>query len=123
MNFPEVVRRYAITLLDAAEETGVLDGARRDLEGIEMALDGSHELRDFLQNRLVNDESKQAALERVFDGRVDALAMNFMRLLVQRGRAGMLHEITQACLQIMDERSGVATGQVRSAVALDQRRS
>jgi len=120
MNFPEVVRRYAITLLDAAEETGVLDGARRDLEGIEMALDGSHELRDFLQNRLVNDESKQAALERVFDGRVDALAMNFMRLLVQRGRAGMLHEITQACLQIMDERSGVATGQVRSAVALDQ---
>lgn len=120
MNIPEVVRRYAVTLLDAAEETGALEDTRRDLEGIGTALAGSGELRDFLQNRLVQDESKQTALERVFDGRVGALAMNFMRMLVQRGRASMLREVTQACLQIIDERSGVSTAQVRSAVALDQ---
>jgi len=29
MNAPEVVRRYAATLLDAAEETGVLDAVRK----------------------------------------------------------------------------------------------
>ncbi len=120
MNIPEVVRRYAVTLLDAAEETGALDNTRRDLEGIDAALNGSSELCDFLQNRLVSIDSKQAALEKVFEGRVEALAMNFMRLLVQRRRAEMLQETTQACLQIIDERSGVSTAHVRSATALDQ---
>ena len=120
MNIPEVVRRYAVTLLDAAEETDVLDNTRRDLEGIDAALDASEELRDFLQNRLVSNDSKQAALEKVFQGRVEALMMNFMRLLVQRRRVGMLPKITQACLQIIDERSGVSTAHVRSAVALDE---
>jgi F-type H+-transporting ATPase subunit delta len=120
MNIPEVVRRYAVTLLDAAEETGVLEATRRDLEGIEATLGASEELGDFLRNRLVNDDLKQAALEKVFQGQSEALMMNFMRLLVQRGRAGMLREITQACLQIIDERSGVSTAHVRSAVALDQ---
>ncbi len=120
MNIPEVVRRYAVTLLDAAQETGVLDSTRRDLEGIDAALNASSELRDFLSNRLLSNDSKQAALEQVFEGRVETLVMNFMRLLVQRGRAGMLQEITTACLQIIDERSGVSTAHVRSAVALDE---
>lgn len=119
MNIPEVVRRYSATLLNAAEETGVLDTTRRDLEGVDAALDASQELRDFLQNRLVSNDSKQAALEKVFQGRVEVLAMNFMRLLVLRGRAGMLQEAARACLQIIDERSGVSTAHVRSAVALN----
>jgi F-type H+-transporting ATPase subunit delta len=120
MNIPEVVRRYAITLLDAAQETGAQSTMRRDLEGISAVLGASSELGDFLRNQLIGIELKQGALEKMFDGRVEALTMNFMRLLVQRRRGGMLQEITQACLQILDERSGVSTANVRSAVALDE---
>ena len=46
--------------------------------------------------------------------------MNFMRLMVRRGRANMLAQVTQACLQIIDERSGIAMAQVHSAIALDE---
>ena len=33
MNAPEVVRRYAVTLLEAADETGVIEPITRDVEG------------------------------------------------------------------------------------------
>ena len=120
MNIPEVVRRYSVTLLDAAQETGVAEETRRDLEGISATLDASEELRTFLLNRLIGINLKESAVEKLFADRVGALTMNFMRLLAQRGRANMLAQVTQACLQIIDERSGIATAQVRSAIALDE---
>ena len=62
MNIPEVVRRYAVTLLDAAEETGALEDTRRDLEGIGTALAGSGELRDFLHCLLYTSPSPRDGL-------------------------------------------------------------
>ena len=120
MNIPEVVRRYAVTLLDAAQETGVEEEIKRDLQGIEATLDSSQELHVFLQNRLLGFKAKQEALEKLFADHVATLTMNFIRLLAQRGRAAMFSQITQACLQIIDERSGAATAHVRSAIALDE---
>ena len=119
MNITEVVRRYAVTLLDAAQESGVGDDTRRDLEAIAATLAVSEELREFLTNRMIDAGVKRAALEEIFASGVATLTMNFLRLLTQRGRADLIPDVTQACLQIMDERSGVATAQVRTAVALD----
>ena len=124
MNISEVVRRYAVTLLDAAPEAGVaVADTRRDLEGIVATLGASPELGAFLRNRLIESSVKRAALEELFAAGLTTLTMNFMRLLTQQGRESMIPEITQACLQIMDERSGVATAHVRSAVALDEARA
>ena len=56
MNAPEVVRRYAVTLLEAADETGVIEPITRDVEGLVATLDGSEELLDFLANPLISPE-------------------------------------------------------------------
>ena len=47
MNVPEVVRRYATTLLDAAEETDVLGTVRKDVEGLLETFSNSQELNGF----------------------------------------------------------------------------
>ena len=70
MNAPEVVRRYAATLLDAAEETNVLDTVRKDVQGLLETLSNSQELNEFLSNPLIGSEVQDRTLVAIFDGKV-----------------------------------------------------
>jgi F-type H+-transporting ATPase subunit delta len=115
---PEVVRRYAITLLEAAAERAVTDAVSTDLEGLQSTLEGSVELRDFVGNRILPPETATKALDVLFEGKVDGLTLNFMRLLVQRRRIHLLLAIVDCALQLLAEKAGISTAQVRSAVAL-----
>ena len=115
---PEVVRRYAVTLLEAAEETGVGDAVARDLEGLRASLGASDELRAFLGNRLVDGEAAANALSALFAGKVNTLTSNFLQMVAQRRRAGLLESIVDTALRMLAERAGVATAQVRSATEL-----
>lgn len=121
MRAQEVVRRYASTLLDAASETGVSEEALRvDLEGLAATLTTSEELTEFVENRLLQPAVKRAGLEAVFAGKVQPLTLNFLRLLADRRRAPLLPAIAVVALEVLDGRAGVATAQVRSALALTE---
>ena len=120
MSASEVVRRYANSLLDAAAEAGPgIEAVRSDMEGLTATLDASADLRDFLRNRLVDVQLVETALERIFTDKVEPLVLNFLRLLARRGRAALIAEIAVACVEILDERSGVRTAEVRSAIELN----
>ena len=119
MRAQEVIRRYANTLLEASVDSGVDEAdLRRDVEGISATLSASDELVDFVCNPLIQPQEKRVGLEAVFEGKVLLLSLNFLRLLAQRRRAGLLPYIAQAYLEMLDQRSGMATAHVTSAVAL-----
>ena len=114
----ELVRRYAVTLLEAAEETGATGDVRRDLEGLAATLRGSAELREFLGNRLVDGATASMALEALLAGKVQPLTLNFARLVAGRRRGHALADMVDAALAILDERAGIDTAEVRSAAPL-----
>jgi len=120
MKAPEVVRRYAATLLDAAAETQVVDRVRQDVERLNATLGASAELASFLADRLIDGQIKSCALEQLFGGKVEGLTLNFLLLLCQRRRTVLMPEILVACTELFDERAGVVTAEVRSAVELSQ---
>lgn len=115
---PEVVRRYAATLLDAAAESGVADAVAGDLEGLQATLSGSPDLREFLDNRLVDGDTASKALVSLFDGKVNGLTLNFLQMVAQRRRANLLEMIVDTALRLLAERAGVATAEVRCATEL-----
>lgn len=117
-NASEAVRRYAVTLLDAAQETGVEEAVADDLQGLKASLEGSQEFRDFLANRLVDGASFEKALVALFDGKVNALTRNFLQMVAQRRRANLLEPIIDTALLVLAERAGMATAKVRAATEL-----
>ena len=119
MNSPEVVRRYAATLLDAAEETNVLDTVRKDVQGLLETLCNSQELNEFLSNPLISPEVRDRALVAIFDGKVQMLTRNFLSLVAQRRRANSLVPILSAFTEMVEEREGTLSAEVVSAVELD----
>ena len=119
MNAPEVVRRYAATLLDAAEEKDVLDTVRKDVQGLLETLSNSQELNEFLSNPLIGSEVQDRTLVAIFDGRVQMLTRNFLSLIAQRRRANSLVPILSAFTEMVEEREGILSAEVVSAVELN----
>jgi F-type H+-transporting ATPase subunit delta len=120
MKAPEVVQRYAGTLLDAAAETEVFEPVREDVERLIATLDASAELVSFLGDRLIGEEVKGRVLEQLFAGKVQSLTLNFLLLLARRRRVNLLSGILDACVELFDERAGVFIVEVRSAAELSK---
>jgi len=118
MNAPEVVRRYAVTLLEAADETGVAEAVQRDVEGLVETLRQSEELTEFLANPLVGAQVQASALKQLFNGKVEGLTLNFLQLMGARGRAAIIAAALEGFLEEVAERAGVVSAEVRSAVEL-----
>lgn len=120
MNAPEVVRRYAATLLETAAELKVEAQVQADVEGLQATLRASAELSSALRNRLIDAQIHRALLESLFAGKVQPLTLNFLLLLAERRRADLLPEILVAFIDLFDARRGVLKAEVRSAVELSE---
>jgi F-type H+-transporting ATPase subunit delta len=114
----EVVRRYAVTLLEAADESGVSDAVAADLEGLRSSITASADLRQFLDNRLVDAAVAEASMQALFGGKVQGLTLNFLRLLARRRRVNQLPAIVDTALRLLAEKAGIATAEVRTATEL-----
>lgn len=118
MNAPEVVRRYAATLLEAADETGATAAVQRDVERLLATIGQSDELTEFLANPLVDSQAQAEALRQLFSGKVEGLTLNFLRLMAVRSRAPIIGAALGSFLDQVAEREGIIGAEVRSAVAL-----
>ena len=120
MNAPEVVRRYAATLLEAADETGATAAVQRDVERLLETVRQSGELAEFLANPLAASQVQANVLRELFSGKVEVLTLNFLRLMAVRGRASIIGAALESFLDQVAEREGIISAEVRSAVALSE---
>ncbi len=120
MNAPEVVRRYAVTLLEAADETGATLAVQRDVERLLAIVRQSDELAEFLASPLTASQMQANVLRELFSGKVELLTLNFLRLMAIRGRASTIGAALESFLAQVAEREGIINAEVRSAVALSQ---
>ncbi len=113
-----VAARYSRALMGAAEEQGVLEAVEEDVQGLIGLLRDSEDLCGFLADLLIHPQRKEEALRSLLTGKLQGLTLNFLSVLCEKGRGRVLENILQQFVEEMDERRGVVTAQVRSAVAL-----
>ena len=88
----EIGQVYARALFEAAEEKGRLETVREELQDIVRALDDVPELAALLENPETESHVKAEVLDRVLGG-ADELVRNFLRLLVEKGRAAEVRDV------------------------------
>jgi F-type H+-transporting ATPase subunit delta len=110
--------RYAESLIEAAQEKGVLDAVASDVAGLLNLLQESKDLRDFVTDPMRRSSQKQQILNSLFEGRMGALTLNFLTVLCDNRRERMLQEILAAFTTVQDQRQGIVRAQVTSAKPL-----
>ncbi len=112
-----VARRYAQAALELALEHNNLDEWRRDMTTLAETWEQTRIASRLSDPKLGRARRGQEARE-VLKGRVNGLALNLVLLLVERGRAGMVPQVTAAFERLERERERRATAHVTSALPL-----
>lgn len=110
--------RYAKSLIDLSTEQNLLEEIKNDMVLIEQVIDQNSELEAILQNPVISLDKKASILEEVFGKSVNAITRSYLKLVVQKGRAGILYDTTKAFIRQYNEIKGIITAEVTSAIAL-----
>ena len=114
-----IVATYAGVLLDAADATGTVDAVSMQLDAVARLVRGQAPLRDALLDDSVAGEQRAKIAREVFGGLEPAL-VDVLALMVERDNFDLLSSIIEEYARAAEERRGVISVDVTTAVALSE---
>jgi len=115
----DAARVYAEALFEVAKEKGKLDAIRDELGQFADALDGDRELQVFFFSPYFSSAEKAAGLRRAVSG-ADQELLNFLELLIEKGRMPEVFRIRRQLDQLWKHENRRIDVTVTSAVELDR---
>lgn len=115
-----VSRRYAKSLMAVALERGAETApVLADLEGAAAVLAAQPRVLELFQNPKLLLSDRAAALERFLAAsNLQPLIQNFLRLLLRKGRIGILGDVVEEFRALADAQAGIIRAAVTSAAPL-----
>ena len=111
----EIAEPYAQALMSVANSHHVMEGIGEEIRSLLSLLEGSPELRDFISSPVIQGTDKQAVLRRIVSDSGSPYLLNFLLLLVDKGRAPFLEAICQQYLVLLREQTNTVLAEVTSA--------
>jgi F-type H+-transporting ATPase subunit delta len=119
--------RYASALVDVVMSPGSAlkpEDAVEQLRAAAKMVADSAELRGALMTPAIQLSRKRAVIAKLLDTTgTSHLIRNFLFVIIDHGRIGILNEIREAFELLLDERLGFVRAEVTSAAPLDKQRS
>jgi F-type H+-transporting ATPase subunit delta len=114
-----LARRYAKALFSLALERNLLDKTRGELHRFAALLEENSEFADFFRSPENSRAAKREAVERALQDRYSALFFNFLLLIIQKGRYGIIAEIVRAFNDLYDRHHRRGRALAITAVPMD----
>jgi F-type H+-transporting ATPase subunit delta len=121
----EISEPYAQAIMSLAQSNNLVDQIGEDMNGIAGLLKDSSEFLACVENPLVGADVKKAVLNQVLGSQVHPFTLNFVMVLVDRGRISFLENICQQFRTLLRQIQNTVLAEVTSAVEIseDQRES
>ncbi len=119
MRQTKVSRRYAKSLLDLAQEKGLMDAIYHDMVAIHKLCNTNKDFTLMLRNPLVNADRKKNILQAIFSGKLNNLTNMFLELLTSKKREMYLEAIAVDFIDEYKIIKGITTAMITAAHGLD----
>lgn len=113
-----VSERYALSLYELAQAEGKEQLFLEQLRGVGKVFELTPGLAKLLTTPSIALADKHEVLKNGFDGKVEPLLMNFLLLITEKGRAGLLPDMVCAYEAHYREQKGIVAVRAISAVPL-----
>ncbi len=114
-----LAERYAGALVDVAIEKKQADQVKQELADFAALVRESPDLQAFLSNPSIARMAKHSAIEAIVTRMGASRTLrNYLFVIVDQRRAGMLIEIQEAFSRLLDARQGITQAKVTSATEL-----
>ncbi|MCG6794926.1 F0F1 ATP synthase subunit delta [Geobacillus sp. YHL] len=114
MNQEVIAKRYASALFQIALEQGQLDRIEEDVRAVRQALAENGEFLSLLSYPKLSLDQKKALIREAFAG-VSTPVQNTLLLLLERHRFGLVPELAEQFLALVDDARGIAKAVAYSA--------
>jgi F-type H+-transporting ATPase subunit delta len=114
-----IATRYAKSLIQLAQEKGVLQKAYADIKDIDGIFESSRELDLLFKSPIIGADKKLTIVKKLFEGKISEIVYQFMVLLIKKGREEFLHEVAESFITQYNEIAGITPVKLISAVKLD----
>jgi F-type H+-transporting ATPase subunit delta len=104
---PRLAGRYAKSLLGLALETNQLEQIQNDMLYLDQVCKASAEFVALLKSPVIKSDKKLSILNAVTEGKISAATAGFNRLLVVKGREGLMPEIIAAFIAQYKSHKGI----------------
>ena len=111
--------QYARAVLDLANEKNQAEPVGQEMAELGNIIESNKSLGSFLSDPGISSEDRTRMLNKVFKGRLSPLVFNLMGVLNSKGRLGLLHAVTDAYQDLLDEQLGKIEVDVIVAQRLD----
>ena len=112
--------RYARALFILAEESGQVERTEKELAQAAERVERYPEISYLLRNNTISREEKEDFLEKILPSGFSPLLINFIKVLVKKGRFAELALIREKFHKFYEEKQGLQRVRVETAVALDK---
>jgi len=117
----EVVTAYANALASLAASEKKLETIHSDIDRLGNIIRDADDLPDFLSSPLVDENKRRQVLETVCrEAGFDGDTVNFLNLVMDKGRADLLHEICQTFEEQYCKMTDTCVATLTSAIQLDE---
>src|SRR6476661_1958806 len=105
-NYSPTAASYARALLEMANEQQHAAPIGDELRELKALTNDDAGVRLFLASPAVGTAERQGVLQHAFKGKVSPLMWNFLGVLNQKGRLGLIDEIADAYADLLDQQLG-----------------
>ncbi len=112
----KIAAPYARALFDFSVDKNIMHQITADFQNLEIFLDESTELTDYLNNPLVSQDAKGEVLTKTLKSQVNSETFKFLMVLVDRDRINLLKSVITNYLELVYETASIKTIEVVTAV-------
>lgn len=106
---------YARALFDFSVEKNIMHQITADFQNLEIFLDESAELMDYLSSPIVNNVAKGEILTKILKSQVNTETFKFLMVLLKRNRINVLKSVISNYLELVYETASIKTIEVATA--------
>lgn len=113
----KIAAPYARALFDFSVEQNIMHQITADFQNLEIFLNETSELTEFLDNPIVGQNAKRKVLTTTLQSQVNAETFKFLMVLVNRDRINLLKSVITKYLELVYETASIKMIEVSTAFA------
>jgi F-type H+-transporting ATPase subunit delta len=106
---------YARALFDFSVEKNIMHQITADFQNLDVFLNESNELMDYLSNPIISKTAKMEILTKILKSQVNTETFKFLMILIERGRINVLRAVIATYLELVYETASIKTIEVATA--------
>jgi len=113
----KVAAPYARALFDFSVEKNIMHQITADFQNLEIFLNETAELTEYLNNPIVNQTAKREVLAKTLESQINTETFKFLMILVNRNRINLLESVINNYLELVYETASIKMIEVSTAFA------